>query len=284
MDNFCWCSSDEPERLGQLKAAVEACYDYSIAYETPFISGKDSMFNDFKGYDENGDAIKISIPPTLLITAVSVIDDSTKAISMDAKFAGDLVYIIGETKHELGGSEYYKYISFNNLVEDEIQIMENKSRSNEKKYITGFVPQTDAQKNIFAYKALSNAIQNDLVASAQSVDVGGLAVELSKVSMAGKLGMEIELEKIPVSEMMREDQVLFSQSTGRIIVTVSPDKKEAFEKIMRDNGDGEVVYSNIGKVTNDSKFKIYSHQIKENIIDLPVEKMLESYRSTFKDK
>ncbi|HSW87955.1 MAG TPA: AIR synthase-related protein, partial [Candidatus Saccharimonadales bacterium] len=77
LDNFCWCSSTEPERLYQLKEAVRACYDVATYYQTPFISGKDSMFNDFNGYDENGKSVKISIPPTLIISSISVMEDST---------------------------------------------------------------------------------------------------------------------------------------------------------------------------------------------------------------
>jgi len=84
LDNFCWCSSDEPERLGQLKRTAQACYDYAVAYGTPFISGKDSMFNDFEGFDERGEAIKISVPPTLLISSIGVMEDSRKAVSLDA--------------------------------------------------------------------------------------------------------------------------------------------------------------------------------------------------------
>ncbi|MES2409212.1 MAG: AIR synthase-related protein, partial [Patescibacteria group bacterium] len=111
LDNFCWCSSTDPVRLGQLKAAVKGCFDYAVAYGTPFISGKDSMFNDFKGYDEKGNPINISIPPTLLISSIGVMNDAEKAISLDFKFEGDLIYLLGDTLEELGGSEYFKYLS-----------------------------------------------------------------------------------------------------------------------------------------------------------------------------
>ncbi len=93
LDNFCWCSSNEPERLWQLKEACRGCYDTAVAYGTPFISGKDSMFNDFKGFDEKGNATKISIPPTLLISAIAIIPDVTKAVTEDFKQEGDLVYL-----------------------------------------------------------------------------------------------------------------------------------------------------------------------------------------------
>src|ERR1700748_1293447 len=85
LDNFCWTDSNNPERLWQLKQAAKACYDFATAYGTPYISGKDSMFNDFKGFDQNGKPIAISIKPTLLISAMSVVDDITKVVSLDAK-------------------------------------------------------------------------------------------------------------------------------------------------------------------------------------------------------
>ena len=96
LDNFCWCSSNEPERLGQLKRAVMASHNIAVAYGTPFISGKDSMFNDFKGFNENGKPIKISIPPTLLASSIAVINDIKKVVSLDAKIPGDFVYILGK--------------------------------------------------------------------------------------------------------------------------------------------------------------------------------------------
>ncbi|HZJ18557.1 MAG TPA: AIR synthase-related protein, partial [Patescibacteria group bacterium] len=110
LDNFCWCSSNDPKRLWQLKEAARACYDFAVSFQTPFISGKDSMFNDFKGYDEKGKEVKISIPPTLLISSIGIINNSLKAISIDIKFPEDLIYVLGETKEELGGSEYFEYL------------------------------------------------------------------------------------------------------------------------------------------------------------------------------
>ncbi|MGB0720652.1 MAG: AIR synthase-related protein, partial [Bdellovibrionales bacterium] len=110
LDNFCWCSSDEPERLGQLKRAVEAIYEIAVKYETPFISGKDSMFNDFKGFDKNGKSVKISAPPTLLASSIGVIPDIARAIDLAPKAVGDLVYLLGETKDESGGGEYYDHL------------------------------------------------------------------------------------------------------------------------------------------------------------------------------
>ncbi|MEI8332130.1 MAG: AIR synthase-related protein, partial [Methanomicrobiales archaeon] len=92
LDNFCWCSSDEPERLGQLKLAAKGCHDFAIAFGTPFISGKDSMYNDFSGFDAENNKVKVSVPPTLLISSIGIHADVAKSVSLDAKIDGDLVY------------------------------------------------------------------------------------------------------------------------------------------------------------------------------------------------
>jgi len=260
LDNFCWCSSDEPERLGQLKRAVQACYDYSIGFETPFVSGKDSMFNDFKGFDENGKKIKISVPPTLLITAIGVMEDSRKAVSLDAKFAGDLVYVLGDTHDELGGSEYF--------------VMKGEQQRGEK-YTGNNVPKVDNNKNKKLYSALHQAINKELVASSQSIGIGGLSVALAKTAMGGRRGISILLGNLH-GTWTRDDYALYSESQGRFVVTINPKNREKFEQTMKGNS-----YSLIG-LTEDNDFIIYGEN-GSKIINTPITKMLESYKSTFKD-
>lgn len=152
LDNFCWCSSNEPQRLWELKNAVKACYDYALIYGTPFISGKDSMFNDFKGFDDKGNPIKISIPPTLLISSIAVIDDFSLVVSLDAKFPGDLVYILGETNDTLN---------------------------------------VNGNKNKKLYSSYHECIKKRIIASAISVGRGGLGVAIAKTAMGGMLGVDI---------------------------------------------------------------------------------------------
>lgn len=254
MDNYCWCSSTEPERLGQLKASLQACYDYAVAFETPYISGKDSMFNDFKGFDAKGQPIKISIKPTLLISSLAVIDDVSKSVSLDAKFAGDLVYLLGETKDELGGSEYY---AMQNAVGNK-------------------VPQVDAQKAIELYKRFNQATENRLIASAISPNIGGLAAALAKTAIAGQLGLHIDLSKIATT-LERNDEILFSESQSRFLVTVAPENQQAFEQLF-----AGLPYYQIGQVSDDQTLKISGKQGQE-ILNLTVEQLTNAYRKTFKD-
>ncbi len=205
LDNFCWCSSDEPGRLWQLKKAAQGCYDYAKAFGTPFISGKDSMFNDFSGYDAENNRVKVSVPPTLLISSIGVHPDAGKAVSLDAKIAGDLVYVIGANGTELGGSEYHALLG----------------RSG------GSVPALDAEAAKARYRKLYDAISHELVASAFPVGRGGLGIALAKVAVGGRLGMDIT---IPTN--VRPDVFLFAETLGRFVVTVAPDHKRAFEQAL----------------------------------------------------
>ncbi|HEX8966184.1 MAG TPA: phosphoribosylformylglycinamidine synthase subunit PurL [Patescibacteria group bacterium] len=259
LDNFCWCSANEPERLHQLKEAAKACYDYAVAYETPFISGKDSMFNDFKGFDKNGKPIKISIPPTLLISSIGVVDNMTKVVSLDAKNAGDLVYVLGDTFEEMGASEYYAMLS----------------EKTKKQIIGNSIPKVDEKKNSHLYHSVYKAIQNELIESSQSINHGGLAIALAKTLMGGMLGAAISLDQL-ANTVSRNDFALFSESQGRIVVTVSPKNKKAFEKAMEGNN----IYL-IGEITKTPKVTIKGIN-KKIIVSTTVDAMLESYRSTFK--
>jgi phosphoribosylformylglycinamidine synthase subunit PurSL len=252
MDNFCWCSSDEPGRLGELKEAAKACYEIASAYGTPFISGKDSMFNDFKGYDRKGNPIKISIPPTLLVSSVGVIEDTTKCISIDPKFTGDLVYVIGETLNELGGSEYFHM----------------------KGFIGNNVPKVEPKKAYEVYKKMYQAINKELIASATSIEIGGIGVSLTKMAISGKLGMNINLKNLE-SDLKRDDYILFSESQSRLVVTVDPKKKEKFEDLFPDA-------KLVGEITN-TKSLIINGVNDNEIVNLSISKLEENYKKPFKN-
>jgi len=246
LDNFCWCSSHDPERLGQLKRAALGCYDTAKAFGTPFISGKDSMFNDFSGFDTEGNPVKISVPPTLLISSIGVHPDVKKAVSLDAKIAGDLVYVVGGTREELGGSEYFQYLG---------------STGNT-------VPALDATAARERYARLSGAIAHGLVASACPVGRGGLGIALAKVAIAGRLGMDLT---VPLPEGMRPDYYLFSETLSRFVVTIAPDHKRAFEQAL---GPDAVL---LGR-TGGSRFRITG---KTMILDTGIGELEKAYKEPF---
>ncbi|AAZ68690.1 phosphoribosylformylglycinamidine synthase subunit PurL [Ehrlichia canis] len=227
LDNFCWCDSTNPQRLWQLKNAAKACYDYAVAFKTPFISGKDSMFNDFKGYNKKGEEITISAPPSLLISTIGIIENVENAVTLDVKSPGDLIYILGITYNELGGSEYQKYTGIEN----------------------NNVPQVHAEHAKKLYTSYNKAISANLIASAIAINLGGIIISLVKSLIGGQLGAEISLSSIPICNIennhLQEKVILFSESQSRILVTVNENKKQEFETIFKN-----IPHANIGKVTS----------------------------------
>jgi len=155
---------------------------------------------------------KISIPPTLLFSVLGRIADVRRAVTMDAKRAGDIVYVLGETKNELGGSEWY---ALHGCVGDNC-------------------PRVDAAAARRLYAALHRAMTAGLVASCHDCSDGGLGIALAETAFAGGLGMEVELGKVPRRGLDRDDYVLFSETASRFVVTVAPDKREEFEATMRE--------------------------------------------------
>ncbi len=228
LDNFCWCSSHDPERLGQLKRAALACYETARKFRAPFISGKDSMFNDFKGYDPAGLPIKISVPPTLLISALGIVPDSRKAQSLDFKFAGDLIYVIGLTRAELGGSEYFAYLG---------------ERDRGERWIGNQVPRVELDRALPRYHRVFQGMEQELFSAVHSVGMGGIGFGLAKMAMAGEMGAEIDLGMIPTEEGLKIQELLFSETQSRLIVSISPEKNRRFEDIF-----GYEDFALIGKV------------------------------------
>lgn len=255
LDNTCWCSSYDPKRLYQLVEAMKACYDTAIGYGTPFISGKDSMFNDFKGYDEKSNPIAISIPPTLLISAISVMPDLYKTVSPEFKNHGDVIYLLGETKDELGASEYFKLLA-------------KRERNNA---IGNNVPKVNLEKNLKTYFALEKVIQKELLASSLSIISGGLGIVLAKACVGGNIGCKIDIKNI-LGSALSIDAKLFSESQGRILVSVSPKNIAQFEKIMEN-----IACVKIGKVTKDGKVIIVDD--KRKVVETNVKKMHQIYHS-----
>jgi phosphoribosylformylglycinamidine synthase len=211
LDNFCWCDPVKSEKTpdGEYKAAQlvrsnKALYDYCLAFGVPLISGKDSMKNDY----QIGDT-KISIPPTLLFSVIGKIDDIRHATTMDAKSVDDLVYLLGRTEDELGGSEYY-------ALHDEIG-------SN--------VPNVDAESAMERYRSVNQAQKQGLLASCHDLSDGGLAVALAETAFAGGLGIDVRLGDVDAPEGLSDAAILFSESASRLLVTVKPESKAAFESL-----------------------------------------------------
>jgi phosphoribosylformylglycinamidine synthase len=208
-----------------------------MAFEAPFISGKDSLNNEFLC----DDGTRISIPSTLLISAISIVDDVNKCVTMDAKEVENLLFVVGLTKNELGGSHYYKAQG---------QLGAN-------------VPTVDLKKSAETAKRISQAISRGLVVSCHDCSEGGLAVALAEMAFAGGLGIEADLRGLPKSDdCVRTDSQIFSESNSRYIVEVAPDKYAEFSKLMLN-----LPFGQVGKVTGQSRLVIKA-QDQNSIIDV----------------
>jgi phosphoribosylformylglycinamidine synthase len=231
LDNFCWPDPIHSEKtpdghykLAQLVRANRALRDYCTAYGIPLISGKDSMKNDYGVYPQ-----KISIPPTLLFTVLGRIDDVSRAVTMDVKKPGDLVYVVGLTKQELGGSEYYAHMG----------------------HIGRSVPAVDAELGKKIYERMSVLTRAGTLRSCHDCSDGGLGVALAESSFAGGYGMEIDLRGVPREAVERDDFLLFSESPSRFVISVSPERKEEVERVLEG-----VPFGFVGKVQKDDRFQV----------------------------
>jgi phosphoribosylformylglycinamidine synthase len=223
LDNFCWPDPVESEgtpdgayKLAQLVRACRGLYETCRTYGTPLISGKDSMKND-----STMGGVKISVPPTLLVSAIGQIDDVREAVTLDLKDPDDVVFLVGTTRHETGGSEYLRHLD----EKDEGGRVNGGCRPR----VGSRVPRLNPAETLPLYRALHGAIREGLVSSAAVPARGGLGLALVRSALAGGLGLDVDLAETPDVEALPDDVALFSESCGRLVVTTSPDRAEVFE-------------------------------------------------------
>jgi len=254
LDNFCWGNTDRPQTLGSLVRAALACHDMALALDTPFISGKDSLNNEFR---PEGAAEPIAIPPSLLISALGQIDDVGRSVTMDLKQPGSFLYQVGTTKEELGGSHFA-------LVQS---------------LAGGQVPKVDAALSRRTFAAVHKAIDSGLVRACHDLSEGGLAVAAAEMAFAGGFGArvflgqvqhEIEVDEASSAEAakladeMPDEEIhplstyaaatavlLFSESNTRFLCEVREEDAEAFEAAMED-----VPCALIGEVVDTGKLEV----------------------------
>ncbi|MBN1527301.1 MAG: phosphoribosylformylglycinamidine synthase, partial [Candidatus Omnitrophica bacterium] len=251
LDNFCWGNTNKPDRLGGLVRASQACYDIAKAYGVPFISGKDSLNNEYSTGRKT-----IAIPPTLLISCIAVMEDTSKAVTMDAKTAENAIYLVGLTHDELGGSQYYKTRGF----------------------VGNNVPKVDPALGKRIMTSLSNAIRKGLVASCHDCSDGGMSVALAEMAFAGGLGMKIEPGAFKPPEGQKPldtDVLLFSESNSRFIVEVRDEKR--FISAMK----GAPVWK-LGHVAKGPYFRIFGAD-KKPAVDTTIDRLKGAWQGTFKD-
>jgi phosphoribosylformylglycinamidine synthase len=269
LDNFCWGDCEKPETLGSLVRAALACHDLSLVLETPFISGKDSLNNEFSYFtttDSSGslplegragegggpsEKRTIAIPPSLLISALGQVADVSRCVTMDLKQPGNFLYIVGETKNELGGSHF---ALVNNLD-------------------GGQVPTVDPARAKATFAAMHRAINGGLVAACHDLSEGGLAAAIAEMAFAGGLGAEINLDAVPAPAAcgLAPAAKLFSESNTRFLCEVALDHAADFEAKLTD-----IPFAKIGTVQVGDQITVTANN--KSLIDADIYALKESWQ------
>ena len=265
LDNFCWGNTERPETLGTLVRASLACQDIAVAYGTPFVSGKDSLNNEFSYEDGNGDRQTVAIPSTLLITALGQIGHVEQAVTMDLKVPGNKLYLVGITRDELGGSHY---CLVNRLA-------------------GGVVPTVHTNQAVKVFSAVHQAIQQGLIRSCHDLSEGGLAVAAAEMAFSGGVGAKINLTDVAVPSDESEDDesefsqgqvsnpaaVLFSESNTRFLIEVEEAMATYFAAVM-----GDLPYSCVGETTADNTLQILGNG-ERAIVNASLEDLKRSWQA-----
>ncbi len=248
LDNFCWGNPALPDRLGGLVRAAQGCHDAALAYRTPFISGKDSLNNEF--VDPHGQ--KRTIPPTLLISSLGIVPDVHRAVTIDLKRAGNRLYIVGETRAELGGSLYHRL-----------------------RGLSGGALPAPVPEALRTFRALHAAICAGLVRACHDCSEGGLAVAAAEMCIAGRLGLRLDLTDLPrAADLARDDVALFAESSTRFLVEVPPEHASAFERALSGHP-----HASLGQVTADPRLSI-AGLAGEPAIESDLERLRRAWQST----
>lgn len=246
-DNFCVPDSeyhptsnpDGKQKLAKLVQMCQALYDMATYFDIPLTSGKDSMKNDFKA-----DGQKISVPPTILYSMTAKMPDVRRSVTSEFKAAGDLIYQLGETYDELGGSEFYSLLG----------------------ELGANVPKVRKEAAKELYLAVMKANEEQLIASSHDLSDGGLAVALTESAFGGQLGAQVDLANLG---KWSSTVKLFSESHSRFVVSVAPENQAAFEAILGERA------CLLGKVTQKKEVVVFEGQ--RNLIQMATDQLLKAW-------
>ena len=247
LDNFCWGNTERPETLGSLVRAAEGCRDVALAYGTPFISGKDSLYNE---YTHEGKSL--AIPGTLLISAMGQVPDVRKCVTMDLKEPGNFLLLVGETRDELGGSHWAM-----------VRGLEG-----------GNVPRVDPEVAPRVFRAVHEAISRGLVRSCHDLSEGGLAVALAEMAIAGGLGVTGLFTEVFVPLTHPAAVALFSESPTRFLLESRPKDFQEILSIFRG-----FTRDLIGVVAEQPRLLIYDMRWTNALIDAPLSALKEAWQA-----
>ncbi|MDR2075780.1 MAG: phosphoribosylformylglycinamidine synthase [Desulfovibrio sp.] len=259
VDNFCWCdpipSEDNPDgtrKLAQLVRAAKALRHFCLGFGLPCVSGKDSMKNDY-----SGGGARISIPPTVLFSILGYIPDVNLAVTPDFKKPGDLVYLLGATWDELGGSELASQLGL----------------------CGGRIPEVDLLSARNRYRLIFRAIREGLINACHDLSDGGLAVALAEMSLAGRLGASIDLDKVPFLPPGEADllTLLYAESASRLLVTVPEDKAARFDALLRRFREEDAAC--LGRVAQEPRLLLSSKN--SPVCSAEAEELARAFKATF---
>jgi phosphoribosylformylglycinamidine (FGAM) synthase-like enzyme len=226
LDNFCWGNPNLPDRLGGLVRAAQGCHDAAVALRLPFISGKDSLFNEYR----LADGSSRPIPGTLLISAIGIVPDTRRVSSMYLKRPGNLVYLVGLTGDDLGGSLVQRLLGLQG----------------------GRVPVVRLTSARRVFSAVHRANRKGLIQACHDLSEGGLAVAAAEMTIAGGHGLQIDLRNVPVTDPELADSTrLFAESPTRFLVEVTPADAPALETLL-----GRIPHARIGQVLASPQLRV----------------------------
>jgi len=220
LDNFTWGSPEKPDRMWGLLEACRGCYDFAKGFGTPFVSGKDSLYNE---------SPLGSVAPTLLVSGLGIIPDVRWTVSVELKKPGNSVYVVGVTYQELGGSEYFRLIGISG----------------------GLVPRVRIPTAKRIMRTVTLAIDRGYVKSCHDLSEGGLAVAAAEMALGTKFGLDLDLNSIKSPAQLRDDIALFSESNTRFLIEVDDARTQEFESLTR-----KIPCSKLGEVQDDGNFII----------------------------
>jgi len=213
LDNFCWPSCDDPQQLGSVVRAAEACYDGALAYRTPFVSGKDSLNNQFT----TDDGKVITIPPTMLITGLGIVDDVARCVTMDAKAVGNVLLIVGTTTAALGGSHLQMIDAKSCVANDELSVV-------------------DLEAGPRNARAVASLIAEGLVAAAHDCSDGGLLVAAAEMAFAGRVGLDLDVAALPTTGDVDDNAKCFAETPSRYLLEVAPENTGDVQSKLQEAG------------------------------------------------
>ncbi len=252
LDNFCWPGCDRPEQLGALVRAAEGCYDGAMAYRTPFVSGKDSLNNQFT--TESGRVI--TIPPTLLITAMGMVEDVRSCMSMDGKQAGHVLLVVGLTRGQMGGSHLH-------MIEPAAAA------------IDPAIPRVDLAAGPATAAAVASLIRGGHIRAAHDCSDGGLLVAAAEMAFAGGIGLELDLAAMPCQGVQQDHQRAFAETPSRYLLEVEPARLEAVSERLRQ---ADIAFARIGRFVDGGRL-IARGGSGATVVDLPLDELRSAWLS-----